>query len=329
MVDQANADLSGQQQQQGNGGGGGKEPQNPAPQPVGGVEQTPSQNVPKTQAEQDNQNNPQWQPGGVSPPQPQTSGDPAGGQQADPNLNTPTPQEAGQGQEQGQEAPPDWLPEGFKTQAEFESWLNEKGYTKQAQTKTPPDPNAKPPQEEGQTEEQETPNKPIDQQEGFAEDQQKLSEEVAQKGTLSDESAKEFAEKYGLSTELVKSYAEGQAARLQQQHAELYQTVGGQEAYSQVINWAQQNAKEAHDAYFNSTNMEQAKLALAGLHQMYVTKNGQPPEKLTQGSAGVPADGFNSVDEYISAINSPQYDRDPNYRQEVHAKAARSNIFTG
>ena len=109
----------------------------------------------------------------------------------------------------------------------------------------------------------------------------------------------------------------------------VYNAVGGQEQYSNMINWAQQNLSEnevgAFDSIIESGNMDQINLAIQGLNSRYTDAVGQDGT-LLQGKPASAQSTYRSQQELIQAMNDPRYDDDPAYRQDVLNKLDRSNL---
>tara|TARA_B100000131_G_scaffold78150_1_gene74748 strand:+ start:664 stop:1485 length:822 start_codon:yes stop_codon:yes gene_type:complete len=106
-------------------------------------------------------------------------------------------------------------------------------------------------------------------------------------------------------------------------------SVGGQEAYTNMIAWAAQNldAKSisAFDDVMNRGSIDAINFAVAGLKSQYQNAvgfegkmvQGKPPQTNT--------DVFRSQAELVAAMNDRRYDRDPAYRQDVIQKLERSD----
>ena len=109
----------------------------------------------------------------------------------------------------------------------------------------------------------------------------------------------------------------------------VYQAVGGQDQYGNLISWAQENFSEAeisaYDGVIESGNIAQINLALQALYYRYTDAMGQDGE-LLQGKPAASQSTFRSQQELIQAMNDPRYDDDPAYRQDVLSKLDRSDI---
>ena len=110
----------------------------------------------------------------------------------------------------------------------------------------------------------------------------------------------------------------------------LKNTVGGEQQYSQLMQWANENLDSSEidrfDAVIDSGDVNAAYFAIQALSYKYGDAVGVEG-KLVQGKA--PTDtfkGYRSQAEVVAAMQDPRYDQDPAYRQEVMAKLERSNV---
>ena len=145
----------------------------------------------------------------------------------------------------------------------------------------------------------------------------------------------------GFSEAAVKSYFAGRAAEAgyssgstedisDAQINEIKQSVGGDQAYSNVVNWAKtnldQSQTDAFDEVVNSGSIQAIKLAAAGLKAQYDQANGVEGRMVTGKTAPQSKDVFRSQAELVRAMSDRRYDNDPAYRQDVIAKLERSDI---
>ena len=106
-------------------------------------------------------------------------------------------------------------------------------------------------------------------------------------------------------------------------------SVGGEEQYSQLMQWANENMNDQEidmfDSVIDSGDVNAAYFAIQALSYKYGDSVGVEG-KLVQGKAPTETTrGYKSQAEVVSAMQDPRYDRDPAYRQEVMAKLERSN----
>lgn len=211
---------------------------------------------------------------------------------------------------------PTWLPEKFNSPEELAKAYGEleKQFTQKNQTKT-----------EGS----ETQSQVEQVVENAGLNLIDLTAEFEQSGQLSDDSYDRLG-KAGISRDYVNAYIRGQEALITQYQGEVFNVAGGKDGYTSMIQWASQNLSaeeiEAFNTTVNSGNVEQAKMAVKGLHARFNTSEGNEPALLT-GSAGDAGGVFRSTSELVEAMSNPKYKSDPAYRADIEKKLARSSIF--
>ena len=160
-------------------------------------------------------------------------------------------------------------------------------------------------------------------------------------GKLSPETLDKFASMS--SKQLVEAYMEVQGNLTQdspQQVAdipdsavnEIKNYAGGEQAYQNMINWAQGNldkqSVQAFDNIVDSGSVQAIKLAVNGLKQQYEEAVGYEGKMYTGKAPSSTKDVYRSQAELVSAMSDPRYDNDPAYRQDVIAKLERSDNLT-
>lgn len=156
-----------------------------------------------------------------------------------------------------------------------------------------------------------------------------------EKGELSDETIEELSQMD--SKELIKAYVEvfskNQAAVQQQAldaqaEANIVGSVGGKEAYGEMVAWAAANLpQEEIDSYnsvTNSGNPAAIKFAVEALSNRYKSAEGFEAPLVTGKRAATKAKVFRSHAELSRAIADPRYKTDPAYRSDVEQKLSRS-----
>jgi hypothetical protein len=112
--------------------------------------------------------------------------------------------------------------------------------------------------------------------------------------------------------------------------SDLKASVGGEEAYNQITDWASQSLSDAELDAFNLTvengSKEQIKMLMAGLQARYQSENGYEGRQLQGKPPSNSRDVFRSQQEVVEAIADPRYDRDPAYRNDVLEKLERSDV---
>jgi len=109
----------------------------------------------------------------------------------------------------------------------------------------------------------------------------------------------------------------------------LYDVVGGQEQYTQMIQWAAENVPmdmiKAYDGVMQKGDPNACFFAVQALaFRMAEMEGWNPQDFLSGGNVYDTADVFQSQAQVVEAMSDPRYDRDPAYRQEVMNKLERS-----
>lgn len=163
------------------------------------------------------------------------------------------------------------------------------------------------------------------------------SAEFAETGEITQETFDQLAEMD--SADLLAAYmslqegnpAPAQAADLTDADVnELKASVGGEEAYDQITNWAAEALSDAELDAFNATiengSLAQIQMIMAGLQARYQAVNGYEGRQLQGKPPSSSGDAFRSQAEVVEAISDPRYDRDPAYRNDVLMRLERSDI---
>lgn len=165
-----------------------------------------------------------------------------------------------------------------------------------------------------------------------------MSDRFAQEGRLNDNDYSEL-QRAGFSRDMVDNYLAGlnynaanDAALTQQEVMQLKQDFGGAEEYDRMVTWASQNLEpdeiEAFDQLVqNSRDINQTRLAVAGLYAQYTAQEGREPQLIGGRAGSGQGTRFESTAQVIEAMNDPRYASDPAYRQSVVAKLGRSNVL--
>ena len=235
-----------------------------------------------------------------------------------PNEIEPDQQQATEVEEpQAQQERPEWLPEKFdsaealaKAYGELESKMGQK----EEQVEEEPAKETEPTTEPNPVESIIT-----DASVEFAENN----------GELTDETYEALA-KAGISRELVDRYAAGQAALKNDELNNIKSAANGD--YDAMAEWA---GKSLSDSEFNAFNeavnqgsVEQAQLAVKGLHARWQAEVGASgPKLVTGGTTGTSTMPYQSMQEVSRAMQDPRYKSgDKAYHAEVDRRLAVSNI---
>ena len=155
-----------------------------------------------------------------------------------------------------------------------------------------------------------------------------LSAETMEK--LSSMDSKDLVDAYFRYQDQLEPQQQAPARELSDQEVnQVYDSVGGQQQYQQMTQWAAENLDadtvQAFDNVIDTGNMAAINLALRGLQSQYNDSVGYENNML-QGKPAQAVNGYRSQAEVVRDMNDPRYDRDPAYRQEVMDKLANSNI---
>lgn len=110
----------------------------------------------------------------------------------------------------------------------------------------------------------------------------------------------------------------------------LYSSVGGEESYQEMIEWAGGNLDSDMQALFDGVmeggDPASCFFAVQALNAMYTDAKGVDSNLITGKSPKATKDTFRSQAEVVRAMNDPRYETDPAYRQDVFAKLENSDI---
>lgn len=119
-----------------------------------------------------------------------------------------------------------------------------------------------------------------------------------------------------------------QTAATNDQLSQIRESVGGDDAYASMIEWAGSALSEAETEQFNSVinsnNAAAIGYAVEALNNRYRTNEGYEAPLVTGKKASNSKKAFRSQAELARAIADPRYSSDPAYRMDVEEKLARS-----
>jgi len=211
---------------------------------------------------------------------------------------------------------PEWLPEKFKSAedlakaySELESKLGQPGDA------------------EGEPADQADVSDALDQA-GL--DYDAFAQEYKENGELSADAYKAL-EDAGIPQHLVDQFIAGAEAQQIILQNQVFESVGGEEAYNDMISWAAESLDEESIDAFNATlesgTPAQVKMAIQGLQSQYTSTNGQEPSRTISGSPSAGVGTYESVAEMMVDMGDKRYMEDPAFRQRVQEKLGRSNIL--
>ena len=141
----------------------------------------------------------------------------------------------------------------------------------------------------------------------------------------------------GIAKEAVDAYLSGRARDMgmnseiaQSDIDSIYQSVGGEQQYNNLMDWAANNLSQdtinSFDNLVNSGDRNSIQLAVDGLRAQYQNDAGYEGRMLQGKPAKTNTDVYKSQAQLVAAMSDPRYDNDPAYRQEVIAKLDRSDL---
>ncbi|BAQ93982.1 T7-like capsid assembly protein [uncultured phage_MedDCM-OCT-S45-C4] len=163
-----------------------------------------------------------------------------------------------------------------------------------------------------------------------------IDDELAEAGKISEESmaklsamdSKDLVDAYFRYQDTLDDSPVEQGRELNDQEVtSIYQSVGGQQQYQQMTEWAAENLDantvQAFDNVIESGDVATINLALRGLQSQYNDNVGYE-NNMIQGKPAQASGGYRSQAEVVRDMNDPRYDRDPAFRQEVMSKLSNS-----
>ena len=156
-----------------------------------------------------------------------------------------------------------------------------------------------------------------------------FQQEYNETGTLSPEAIKSLEEE-GISEQVVATWIEGQEAMAENQINSIYENVGGEISYNQMMEWATDNLQTWEVEAFNSQveNLDaNSHLAVLGLHARYQNAEGGLPSLIAGASTGDIASRYDSLAQVTEAMSNPKYTSDPAYRAKVAQRLNNSSVL--
>ena len=165
---------------------------------------------------------------------------------------------------------------------------------------------------------------------------QQLGKEYEETGSLSEEAIDRLAQMD--QKQLIQSYLKyyqqsaqsAQQAQLQDAAiADIKQSVGGEEAYSEMIQWAGENLDTTEIDNFNAVtatnNPAAIRFAVEALNNRYRSEVGYEAPLISGNKGSSGPKPYRSNAELARDIANPLYHSDPAFRADVEARLARSN----
>ena len=233
---------------------------------------------------------------------------------------------------------PEWLPEKFKSAedmakaySELEKKFSSRTKEVSIEEKAPTDENVS---EEGDDTEEETKTPEEEARQTVKDaglDFDELSANYWENGELSSTDYAKL-EKAGIPKAIVDSYIQGQQALLDATRTSVFNSVGGEERYNNMTEWAAENLSEteisAYNKAVNGGDMSTAMMAVKGLKARFDAYAGFEPTRQVRGeNAKAGATTYRSIAELEKDMSDKRYWNDSAFRKDVERKLARSNIM--
>jgi len=231
---------------------------------------------------------------------------------------------------------PEWLPEKFKSAEDMAKAYSELEKKFSSRTKETPveettedNVSAEGTDNEEATETPEEKARQVTKEAGL--DFDELSNAYWENGSLSDQHYAKL-EEAGIPKALVDQFIAGQEAIINTTRTQVFNTVGGEDAYNSMTSWAADNLSEdeikAYNGAVNSGNSAAAMMAVKGLKARFDAEVGFEPTRVVKGStAKAGASTYRSVAELEADMANPKYWSDPAFRKDVERKLSRSDIM--
>jgi hypothetical protein len=142
----------------------------------------------------------------------------------------------------------------------------------------------------------------------------------------------------GFSKDMVEAYLDGVQYRAEQDSqlaakevSAIKNEFGGEQVYTEMIQWAAGNLDKAEVDAFNSmlktSNPHQIRIAVAGIQAAYMNNAPREPKLVGGRAPRAAATKFESTAQVVAAMNDPKYKEDPAFRKQVEEKLSRSKVF--
>ena len=117
----------------------------------------------------------------------------------------------------------------------------------------------------------------------------------------------------------------------EQQANQLFDMVGGESTYKDMLSWAgeslSQEEVEMYDSVMSDGNANSIYFAVQALNNKYTDAVGKDGQLLTGKRSAAQQDAqFRSQQELVQAMSDPRYDNDPAFRDDVIRKLQNSDI---
>ena len=142
----------------------------------------------------------------------------------------------------------------------------------------------------------------------------------------------EALNKAGYPTEAIDAFIEGRRAMEERFTNAIFESVGGEKEYKNIVNWASQNLDKKSIDAFNQTidgnNINAITLMLEGIRAKMIAKIGTANKSIYGGATAPKSSpkGYSTKTEIIKAMSDPRYGRDAEYTRLVEQQMWATNI---
>ena len=156
-----------------------------------------------------------------------------------------------------------------------------------------------------------------------------FQKEYNETGQLSEDAYLALQEA-GIEPQMVDTWIAGQEAIADQQIDSIYNMVGGEQVYNQMLEWAGDNLQPWEmDAFNDQIESLDANsmFAVQGLMARMQNDEGSPPMLYQGEPSQYSAPKYDSLAQLTSAMSDPRYASDPAFRMEVTNRLKNSELF--
>ena len=169
-------------------------------------------------------------------------------------------------------------------------------------------------------------------------DAQEISTRFTESGEISEDDYTKLGEA-GFSKQVIDTYlnglrgaTEGTAEEIATSQIQgIKDSIGGDEAYSQMVSWALENLPAEDQKAFNQvTETADApiiKMAVQGLYSQYKNAMGVEPNLVTGRASQSGPTPYRSTAEVVTAMSDPRYGKDVTYTEDVQRRLGGSDVF--
>ena len=160
-------------------------------------------------------------------------------------------------------------------------------------------------------------------------DFQEFQNEYQETGQLSRDAYNALAEQ-GIDPVMVDTWIQGQEANADQQVDSIYNMVGGEQSYNQMLDWASDNLQPWEMDSFNQIvgNLDaNSMFAVQGLMARMQNQEGSPPVLFQGEPSQYSSPKYESLAQLTAAMKDSRYATDPAYRNEVAMRLNNSSVL--